>query len=227
MRIVPRFKKEQNNPRLQELEKRKTETQRRKRRRIRQKLKAANALRNFRQKRRFRNNKFQKKKAGIKVPNAMKAKVASKAVPVIGWAMLLADLILWGGELARKYKRGDSDRLIKSTDAHTMWGLMDEEAAANADILQQFESDEGMLRAIGQEKKLNSSMMLLAQSLKVESEKRMIGADMIDRDPYFDSASSLTDRLLSKIRGVDLKGQTDDTIRRLKEFGYGKINSGR
>ena len=84
-----------------------------------------------------------------------------------------------------------------------------------------------MLRAIGQEKKLNSSMMLLAQSLKVESEKRMIGADMIDRDPYFDSASSLTDRLLSKIRGVDLKGQTDDTIRRLKEFGYGKINSGR
>ena len=156
----------------------------------------------------------------------MASKGASRAIPIIGWAMLIVDLVMLGHEYGRRIE-GKSARLVEAEDAHAMWGEMSYDVQNNQEVRDFFESDAGMLKAMGQEKKMNSSMSTLKAVMLEENKKRIIGADMIKRDPYFDSPDSLLDKAIAMFRKDEIPGLTDETVRKLKANGYGNTKGGR
>lgn len=150
----------------------------------------------------------------------------SRLIPIVGWAMLIADVLTIGHEAGRRLE-GESSRLVGLNDAHEIYGELELEAQTTAQVRDFFESDAGMLRAIGQEGKMNSSMEVLKTAMTTEIHKRVVGADLINRDPYFDSADSLLDRAVQMFQDEDIQGLTDETIRKLRANGYGNTKSGR
>jgi len=153
-------------------------------------------------------------------------KAGSRAIPIAGWALLVIDVLTIGGQIARRAD-GKSGRLVEAEDAHTAMRDLDEQAAANAAALGYLEADPNILRTIGQEDKINSSIMKAAAQVKQLALERARGADMIARDPHFDSRDSLLDKAFMKADKADLKNKTDRAIRAARASGYGKLKSGR
>jgi hypothetical protein len=233
MVIKPRFKRDPS-PRAQDQEKRRTQNQVRKARRARKKMRNLRLMRRMAGGRGARNRfakgqrvKVRGKGKAVKMGAAKGgAKLASRAVPVVGWAMLIVDLVMLGHEYGRRFE-GKSARLVEAEDARVMWGGMQLDIQTNMQVRDMFESDAGMLRAMGQTGKMNSSMQVLKDAMLAETRKRVVGADMIARDPYFDSADTLLDRAIAKWNEKEIKGLTDETVRKLKANGYGNTKAGR
>jgi len=250
MVIVPRFARS-NKPRERVQERRREEAQKREIRRTRGRQRLSR-LRRRQAGGKGARNRFGKgqrvkvKAAGTMAKGAGKGaklaargalqvgKLATRAIPIVGWALLLVDVVMLGIEAtmeAHHYSRmndGMSERLIGLEDAAVRWGadeLLDMQN--DADTRAFFESDAGMLRAIGQQKGMNSSMTTLRDAFSEENKKRVIGADRINRDPYFDSADTLLDKAIAVWNEAEIPGLADETIRKMKAAGYGNTKAGR
>jgi hypothetical protein len=151
---------------------------------------------------------------------------AGRLIPIAGWTLLIMDLVMLGHEMGRRVE-GKSKRLVEAEDAHTMMRFLDEDAKANAVALAYLQQDGATLRGFAREGKVTSSIMANAHYIRQIAKARAMGEDMINRDPYFDSADSLLDLLMRKVRGANLKGLTDETIRKIKERGFGRVKSTR
>lgn len=101
---------------------------------------------------------------------------------------------IWQGRVARQ-KQGQSRRLIDATDAHTIFGLMDEQIAANVAARDWVESDPMKLYVIGQQGRVNSQILQMASDMRTQAWRRITGRDIIDRDPSFDVPDSEIDQL--------------------------------
>jgi hypothetical protein len=155
------------------------------------------------------------------------AKMGSRAVPITGWAMIILDFVMLGHELGRRIVDGKSDRLVKAEDAHAMWGEQQYEFMNNMQVRGFFEQDSDLLKSIGSEGKMNSSAELFRDTLLQENLKKIQGADMINRDPYFDSPDSLLDKVFAKWKDEDIPDLAQQTIDKMRALGYGNTKSGR
>jgi len=238
MVITPRFKR-QSSPRRQEQERRKEQNNIRKKNRANRKKQRARMAKSMAQGRgRIRGDKIKIKPRSTKKSMgggaiAKKAKVglkgakmASRGIPIIGWAALLADVVILGGQAARQFG-GDSDRLVKMQDAYTMFGDVNYDVTANQEVRDFFESDAGMLKAIGQEKKMNSSMTHLKTAMLRESRRRAEGADHLHRAKWMDSPDTLLDKTIAYFQGKGIPNLTDETITKLRALGHGNVSTGR
>ena len=228
MRITPQIDGGKSTPRERAAEERRTQAVSKRRRGVLAELRRVRATRRATQGRvtkRF--SKIGSKRAAQAGLKAGARTVASRAIPVAGWALLLVDLLTLGPQLARRIGGGKSGRLVEAEDAQTLMGDLDNEAAANAFALGEIESDRGLLRAIGQDGKINSSIQVMINVAKRRALVQSQGADILYRDPAFDSKDTMLDKLLGKVRDADLKTMADTAFAKLRELGLGKIKTGR
>lgn len=139
---------------------------------------------------------------------------------MIGWILLIMDSLIATGNALRRFD-GKSGRLVAAEDAHLIYGGDDEKATAAAATLGFLESNPVITRIVGQEGRVNAQIRQLADNMKRLNLERAKGVDLINRNPDFDSADSLVDKLIKKIRGkaeeADLKGLADRAAELVKE----------
>ena len=144
------------------------------------------------------------------------AYLGSRAVPIIGWAMLVMDVFILAGNAARRLG-GESAGLLKAEDADIMMGGLDEEAQVGGDVRNFIESRTSLLRIIKQEGGVNSQIHQLAMSQRRLFLERRQGADLIAREPAIDSPQTIVDRLIAKAREADLEGLADRAMKAARE----------
>ena len=128
------------------------------------------------------------------------AKIGSRAVPVVGWAALVLDGMIITGQALRRFD-GTSGRLMGIEDAGVAHGEDAIKATAASRTLGHLESRNDILRMVGQRGAVGMQVSKLAANLKRLNLERAKGTDLIHRNPDFDSADSLVDKLIKKIRG--------------------------
>lgn len=142
-------------------------------------------------------------------------KGAGKAFGVVA---IVLEAIILGGQAARRLG-GQSERFVEATDAHTLLGDLDEEATATANARNFIESNGNLLRIIAQQGKVNSQILRIASDMKKSALHRAMGADLINREPQFDSADTVIDLLIKKGEDVNLKGLVDKAAYLIRAAG--------
>jgi hypothetical protein len=242
MVIVARVSREKaDGPRERAAEERRSRREAQKRQRSQRKLRA---IRNARRASLLRGRKIGPKR-GFKVPKKAGGLGHPKGIPgvsglggnaglalrgggtILAVAALVAEAIIFGGRQVRR-GAGLSERLIDAQDANNMIGDLDEQATANAAALGAIEGNPRLLEIIKQEGKVNATIQRIASVTREDALFRARGADKIARDPNFDSADSLVDKMIKKARAVDLRGLADQAGRAIREnTGRGAIKSTR
>jgi len=133
-------------------------------------------------------------------------RVAGLIVTIV---MVAADLLIKGGQFARKFSGGQSQRLIDATDADTMYGGMDEEIAANLATVSFVEGNQDLLRIIGKQGRVNNQIADLMNEKRKLFLMQIQGMDKINRDPLLDAPETIVEMLISKANHADLKGLAD------------------
>jgi len=234
MVFTPRFARDRQTPKERAQEERRTRATHERRRKMRRKLLIDRARRRIaagraERKRKARNLKAGRgggRAAGKAAAAKTAAKWGSRAIPVAGWALLLADLLVIGARAGRRIE-GASSRLLDAQDANLSQAGLHLEAEANAQALGFVEGDRDLLRAIGQDGKMNSSIAALVAAVKKDAHERAIGANYIQSDPFFDSADTLLDRLLAKMTEDGTINKADRAVDLIRANGYGRMRSGR
>lgn len=233
MKMTPRVGLGAGSTRERANEERRSKQAARKRRGLLSRLRRVRALRQARRVRKGRAGRAGRGGVGIGAKSALKAgsrglmmRAGSRAIPVVGWALLAVDVLVQGVKLDKRF-RGRSGRLVEAEDAHTVMGVLDEEAIANAEALNFVESDADLLRSIGRAGKMSSSMATVVEKIKALALARAHGADLIRRDPHFDSADSLLDKIILRANESGLRDKVDTTIRALRAEGHGRMKTGR
>jgi hypothetical protein len=197
MVIVPRLKRrEEQGVKQRAAEERRMTRERRKRRRLlRHMARRWGALRAMRQAagKPFRKAKT---KAG---KSARRTQVLRGASRAMGLAFVLAEGVILAGQAVRKIEHGKSSRLIQAEDAHTIYGDMDEQLTASASVRSFYEGRPDVLRAMGNQGRMNAGLQSAAADLEKLQMQYLRGADLIERDPFFDSPDSFTDKLLKLV----------------------------
>jgi hypothetical protein len=139
---------------------------------------------------------------------------------------LLIEGVKWFHDRGRQVE-GKSKRLIAAEDAHAFWGYTDENVTANAAGLAYLLQDATALRGFAQEGQVTSSVLENAHYVRLLAKQRAMGADMIARDPYFDSPASVADLIMQKANKARLKWAVDKMIGKMRELGYGRVRSTR
>jgi len=214
MVMTPRFiRPKSTNPGERAKEERRTLHHRQRKRASTRSMRRATVARQMRRRRVHGRRKPTGYQGAARATKALAAKSAGRVVPVAGWILLLMDLVILGGQAARRFGVHDaSGRLVEAEDAHTIFGDLDEKATANAEVLGALEGDRGALRAIGQDGGMSSSLRSNVAKLKAQALRRAHGADMIARDPHFDSADSLLDQLIALWDMSGVKAAVDRAI---------------
>ena len=113
--------------------------------------------------------------------------------------------------------------MVEAEDAHVVMGDLDEKAQANADALGFVENDADLLRVTGQDKKMSGTWMGTVGTIKKLALERAMGADMIRRDPHFDSKDSFIDKMMDAISEKEIEGMANRTAHLIRtERGIGK-----
>jgi len=140
---------------------------------------------------------------------ASKAKLASRRIPFLGLALLANDAALFARDGARRALDSQSERLNQLQDNAVTMGSSIPEAAANSAALEYVEGDASRLRAIGEDGKMTGTLASNLEVIKKLEFERATGADMIRGDGYFDSADTLSDKLIKKAREAGLQAVAD------------------
>ena len=120
------------------------------------------------------------------------------AARALGYAVVVAEAAVIASEGVRR-ARGASRRLIAAQDAHTILGTLDEEAAGASVSRGFMEGNRRVLEIIGHQGKVNSQIASVMNDMKKMATDQAIGADLIERDPFFDSKDSLMDKLVNRM----------------------------
>lgn len=150
-------------------------------------------------------------RAKPKAPGGFKpnAGTAIKGVGVVVTVIaVIAELIIQGGRAARRAS-GHSSRLVDATDAHTLYGGMDEAISADLAAVSFVEGNEDLLRIIGRQGRVNEQIADLMHEKRRLALIQAQGADKINRDPALDAPETLIDMLIAKANKAGLKGLAD------------------
>lgn len=180
---------------------RKTQREQRKERRTWRRL---HRLRQARAMQRRRRAKHPKRMRGGKLADQVKmglrlsrrASYATRIVPILGWALLANDAAMLFHDWGRRISGGLSSRLVQLQDNAVTMGDFIPQAAAAAATLAEVESDRDRLRVIGEDSKLSDTLTSNLKLIRELEYHRAVGADMIRRDPHFDSADTTIDKLI-------------------------------
>lgn len=145
-------------------------------------------------------------------PSGGLASGAGKAVKgagvVVAIVAAIGELIIQGGRAARRAS-GHSSRLVDATDAHTLYGGMDEAISADLAAVSFVEGNEDLLRIIGRQGRVNEQIADLMHEKRRLALIQAQGADKINRDPELDAPETLVDMLIAKANKAGLKGLAD------------------
>lgn len=225
--------KNQTNPRRRAQEERKTDRVRKRRSSIVQRIKRIRAVRRLQS----LSKRAGKAKNAIRNPFKTGAKGAGSAGGirkaargagrVVGIVAIVLEAIIVGGRAARAVS-GKSGRLIDAEDADTMLGALDEQATAAAEARGFIESRPNLLRVIAQQGKVNSQIVAIAAEQERISLIRARGADLIARDPDFDSPDTLIAKIIAKSQEANLKGLADEAAEAIRSTtGQGRMTTAR
>jgi hypothetical protein len=218
-----RLKHERNSPRERAAEERRTAQHDKRRKRSMRQVRRMKAARDAsrkggKPKRKRVTGKFAKQLEATKM-QAKRAKMASRKIPLIGWALIVNDQALNFHENARRVLDGMSARLVQARDDHTVYGDMIPQAASAAAALEYVESDAGRLRAIGNEGKMTGTLTSNVEIIRRLAYESAVGAVMILRDSHFDSADSFLDKIIMKAERAELKSMADRTCHLIRQRG--------
>jgi len=213
MVITPRLKrKDETSPRERAKEERRNEQEglRRRRRRVR----ASRAERAARTRTRTRPSRGRVK---VGVRNA-----ARGATRVLGAAAVAAEALILTGQAFRQFEHGMSKRLVEAQDAHTIYGDLDEQFTASQNTRNFFESRPDLLRAIRNNGAMSAGMKQVSADMRRIELRHARGADLIERDPAFDSPDAFEDKVIKEIvemaKASGLADYTREAIRLARKY---------
>ncbi len=226
MTFTPRFKEPRDSgPRRRAREARNLEKAKRKRTALMQRLKHASTLRSLQSARSARTAATMRKAAGAgaKTATRLGAKSGSRLLGPVGAALLVMDAISIAGSTTRRAEGGVSGRLLDAMDQDVIYGNIDELATGAARGRESIESDEDLLRIIGQQGRVNSQIGQLGAWFKERETARAIGADLIEREPTFDHLESIADKAIKKSADA-VKSAADGAVNAIRSyFGKGEL----
>jgi len=170
--------------------------------------------------RRMRKRRSKAKSSNLKHLKKLKyAKRGSRAIPILGWAMLANDAALLYHEFGRRISGGMSARLVQTHDDQLVYGDMLPQAASAAAAIDYVESDIDILRTTGERGKMSGTVTANVAIIRRLAYERAVGADMIRRDQHFDSADSLLDKIIMQAERAELKSMADRTAHLIRQRG--------
>ena len=200
MVIVPRLvdRRDRTNPRRRAAEERRTQVARRKQRGFFRRVRRAMTARRLAAGRRARRRaKLPGRrlgvKAGVKSLGLIVGNVAAAAI-------IAAEALNTTSTFWRRVGMEHSSRLVQAQQAHIIMGALDESATASATSRGEIESRRDLLMVIAQQGYVNNNIFRVYAGRRYNALWEARGADVIERDPEFDSPDTLTDLLIRKVK---------------------------